>query len=316
MAFIIGTSDFGMSEMDQLIPLQPFPQLIEMRAAEEDWTGKINQSQRRKLQNRLNKRASRRRREIAIASPSTEIVDAGQPSLSSVTKSGGCNDTVWRSSGQPDALQLSKRRLAAKPLCRIGLPDGRDVLTSAAQAAHQRYRMRQPDPRQLIDVLRFNVFYALVHNAKVLGFNDDWLKYDAISPFGAMQVNLANPLIAANCPPNMKPTMLQTMVEHHPWIDLLPCPHMRDNFLKLVCDKGEDAVDEDGLCVDIVDGASARRPEDVCIITWGEPWKLSDWEVTESFMKKWAWLLEGCTELLESTNRWRKKRGLHDIRLA
>lgn len=257
-----------------------------------------------------------RRREIAVATTSTEIFDASQPSLSSMTKSSGFDDTVWCSSGQPHTLQLPQRELAAKPACRLGLPGGRDVLTSAAQAAHQRYRMRQPDPRQLIDVLRFNVFYAFAHNAKVLGFNDDWLKYEAISPFGAMKANLLNPLIAANCPPNMKPTMLQTMVEHHPWIDLLPCPHMRDNFLKLVRDKGEDAVNEDDLCVDIVDGASARSPEDVCIITWGEPWALSDWEVTEPFMKKWAWLLEGCTELLESTNRWRRKRGLHDIRLA
>ncbi len=91
--------------------------------------------------------------------------------------------------------------------------------------------MRQPDPRQLTDVLRFNIFNALAHNAKVLGFNDDWLKYEAISPFGATQDDgPPNLLIAANCPPNMKPTMLQTTVEHHPWIDLIPCPRMRDNF--------------------------------------------------------------------------------------
>jgi hypothetical protein len=33
------------------------------------------------------------------------------------------------------------------------------------------------------------------------------------------------------------------------------------------------------------------------------------WEVTEGFLRKWGFLLEGCDELIESTNRWRALRG-------
>ncbi|RYP64515.1 hypothetical protein DL770_009180 [Monosporascus sp. CRB-9-2] len=248
-----------------------------------------------------------------IKSPFTELANARQNSLPLVAEDGSYVNLIGCTPGQDDAHQAPGRQLAAKQPCMLGLPGGRNALTNTALAALERYRMGQPDPRQLIDVLRFNVFYAFAHNAKVLGFNDDWLKYEAISPFGAPRPSPPSQPIAASCPPNMKPTMLQMTVEHHPWIDFLPCPRMRDNFLRLVRDMGEDAVDEDGLCVDIVDAASARGPEDVCLVTWGKPWELSGWEVTEPFMKKWAWLLEGCTELMESTNTWRRKRGLHDL---
>lgn len=39
------------------IPIELLPQLTEIQTAEEDWTGKTSQSERRKLQNRLNQRA-------------------------------------------------------------------------------------------------------------------------------------------------------------------------------------------------------------------------------------------------------------------
>ncbi|RYP43892.1 hypothetical protein DL768_009597 [Monosporascus sp. mg162] len=250
---------------------------------------------------------------MIIKSPFTELANARQTPPSLVSEYDSCVDLIGCTSGQDGAHQAPGSQLAAKPHCMLALPGARNALTNAALAAYERYQMGQPDPRQLIDVLRFNVFYAFAHNAKVLGFNDDWLKYEAISPFGAPQPSPPSQPIAASCPANMKPTVLQMTVEHHPWIDFLPCPRMRDNFLRQVRDKGEDAVDEDGLCVDIVDAASARDPESVCLVTWGKPWVLSEWEVTEPFMKKWAWLLEGCTELMESTNTWRRKRGLHDI---
>lgn len=41
------------------IELQPMKERLEVRDNDEDWTGKNNTALRRKLQNRLNKRASR-----------------------------------------------------------------------------------------------------------------------------------------------------------------------------------------------------------------------------------------------------------------
>lgn len=45
------------------------------------------------------------------------------------------------------------------------------------------------------------------------------------------------------------------------------------------------------------------------IIIWGEPWRVSGWEVSEGFASKWGYLLRGCVELVMSTDVYREKRG-------
>lgn len=45
------------------------------------------------------------------------------------------------------------------------------------------------------------------------------------------------------------------------------------------------------------------------LIVWGEPYEIDSWEATPGFLKKWAWAVRDCHELLASTNRWRASRG-------
>lgn len=45
------------------------------------------------------------------------------------------------------------------------------------------------------------------------------------------------------------------------------------------------------------------------LIVWGEPHTVDSWEATPGFLRKWAWAVVGCEELIESTNRWRAVRG-------
>ena len=52
----------------------------------------------------------------------------------------------------------------------------------------------------------------------------------------------------------------------------------------------------------------AVSPERCCLIVWGEPWTENSWEITPGFLRKWAWLLNRCDTLIESSNRWRAKR--------
>ena len=49
------------------------------------------------------------------------------------------------------------------------------------------------------------------------------------------------------------------------------------------------------------------------MIAWSPPWDIGGWEVSEGFLKKWGWLLRGCGEVLEATNRWRTMRGDEDL---
>lgn len=44
------------------------------------------------------------------------------------------------------------------------------------------------------------------------------------------------------------------------------------------------------------------------ILVWTDPWHMSGWEITEGFARKWGFLLKGCFEIVEATNRWRELR--------
>jgi hypothetical protein len=45
------------------------------------------------------------------------------------------------------------------------------------------------------------------------------------------------------------------------------------------------------------------------ILVWGEPCCVDGYEVMEGFLRKWGWLLKGCGELIEASNRWKALRG-------
>jgi len=52
------------------------------------------------------------------------------------------------------------------------------------------------------------------------------------------------------------------------------------------------------------------------LVVWGEPHLTESWEATPGFLRKWIWAAEGCTELIEASNRWRAARGEESIRLV
>ncbi|KAF9873932.1 hypothetical protein CkaCkLH20_08666 [Colletotrichum karsti] len=199
-------------------------------------------------------------------------------------------------------------------LCKLGHAETRHMLATFAQEAYDDYIRGQPCPSYLTTLVRVNVFHAFVQNAHALGFNSEWLTYEAISPFNKMGPDLGPSTTTISCPENMRPTALQLAVEHHPWIDFFPHPQMRDNFLQVVAEKGEDYIDEDDMCRDIVDVGAGAGVEEAALIAWGEPWDPRGWEATEPFLRKWGWLLVGCDEMLEGTNHWREKRGLKKLK--
>ncbi|PYH52360.1 uncharacterized protein BO96DRAFT_469387 [Aspergillus niger CBS 101883] len=52
------------------------------------------------------------------------------------------------------------------------------------------------------------------------------------------------------------------------------------------------------------------------LIVWGEPYDMQNWEATPGFLAKWSWAVDGCHDLVECSNRWRRMRGEEPIRLA
>jgi hypothetical protein len=159
-----------------------------------------------------------------------------------------------------------------------------------------------PRVDQLLTLIQFNVFRALISNASTLGSSRDWLEEDAISPR-----NSPSESVSASCPISLRPTPIQKRITHHPWIDLFPIPQMRDNMLL-----AGDSYDEYELCNDLVDFCDVPS-EKTGLIVWGEPWDPSGWEISESFLIRWSWVLKGCVELLGSTNFWRGQRGEREL---
>jgi Domain of unknown function (DUF3425) len=114
------------------------------------------------------------------------------------------------------------------------------------------------------------------------------------------------PIPPEESPPSLKYTSLQKKVAHEAWIDTIPWPRMRDNVIRY-----QVKFDPDELCSDFLGGLEegVSDIEGRGIILWGDPWNETGWELSENFIKKWWFLLEGCGEVIKATNKWRVLRG-------
>ena len=185
-------------------------------------------------------------------------------------------------------------------VCRAAPTDIQKNMTRFEKWAHQSYLMGSPRVDLLLTLIQFNVFRALCSNTSSIGFDMEWLlNGDAISPFNTMTSNELSP----SMPESLRPTQLQRIVEHHPWIDLFPLPEIRNNLLLA----GEEYDDTD-ICMDVVE--IGGKPKEKCgLIVWGAPWDPYAWEASPDFLQKWAWVVAGCQTIFKSTNYWRMRRG-------
>lgn len=179
------------------------------------------------------------------------------------------------------------------------LAEIRELMNQFEANIRQTYLQGSPRADQLLTLIQFNVFRALISNTNTIGLSFSWMEDEnAISPLSSQSPNI-NP----STPSSLLPTKLQRSIDHHPWIDVFPFPAMRDNMLL-----AEDQYDEMALCNDLVEFCNVPN-EKTGLIVWKDPWDPSGWEVSETFARRWAWVIKGCEELFASTNYWREKRG-------
>ncbi|KAH8703079.1 hypothetical protein BGW36DRAFT_287711, partial [Talaromyces proteolyticus] len=162
-----------------------------------------------------------------------------------------------------------------------------------------------PTADLILSVTQFNIIRAVISNIATMGMSTEEMgNDDTLSPW-----NMKNPwkLDLATLPPTLRPTELQKLIPHHPWIDPLPLPSVRDALLRRM-----DDYDDTELCNDMMGecGPSSGRPG---LIIWCDPWDSYGFEITESFAQKWIWMFKDCTDLLMSTNHWRRLRGEHPL---
>ncbi|GKT65560.1 hypothetical protein ColTof4_03674 [Colletotrichum tofieldiae] len=318
--------------------------------SEDNWKGKTSPAERRRIQNRLNQRTWRQRRKqekqqqrqgvdrnVSTSSSSSSSPPAG--ALVATSRWAALPPASAANNGAKNhahaTMQLSRPGLHSKkeddrtcarkatlmaltyigrerPMMDLKQEDMDDLYHLFLQRAYESQSRRSPSPDPLSDSLlplvQFNLFRGLMENMKTLGITmpmvcDD----DCLSPFGSDP--MYNIHTRWTLPFFLKPTETQLTAAHHPWLDLLPLPRMRDNLIKA----GEDWDDEE-LCLDLIGNGDAPSGQGGMIL-WGEPWDPNNWEVTEDFVEKWRWILEGCEEMIRSSNYWRAKRGERRMRV-
>lgn len=188
----------------------------------------------------------------------------------------------------------------------------REVLLRFAKEALDSYATCQPSADHLLSLIQLNVINSLTRNSVILGLEGDWLVCSAVSPFTYSGLGHSIDTYVVRCPENLVPTMLQRTIPHHPWVDLFPLPRMRDNFL-IAISMDLSGDEEEQLWEDLIEPVQGN--DWTGMIVWGEPWYPRNWEVTVPFLRRWSWLLEGCGEILEATDHWRRQRGDRCIRL-
>ncbi|KAB9006580.1 hypothetical protein FH972_026934 [Carpinus fangiana] len=150
-----------------------------------------------------------------------------------------------------------------------------------------------------LDLLRASVTIATrIHSA------------DRLWDLSAGSVFLGSPTLywAGDLPWNLRPTHMQLTVPHHPILDVLPWPSMRDKLIRMYSmpleiwprhPSDSDACSLVRLVYDMEDGG---------IKVWGsDPTSAQSWEVDQTFVRAWWWALD--SDIIALSNCRRLSRG-------
>lgn len=263
-----------------------------LMTANENWRGKNDPAERRRIQNRLNQRAFRQRQRAG------EQAKQYKPrSTSSASGSQKDDEDVDVDSSEDEVESPEARHMT--PFREYG------ASTAAASSTGERPEgMRDSQGRvwdELAQLINRNFMSAVVSNAQQLGIDVSALRS-------------TTPMLTSKptrqVPTSLKPVELQHQVAHDPVIDAIPHPRLRFNILRAIASRQIDAA-AFSRCIR---GSGALEDsygnwQRSGLVVWSSPVSIDSWELSEPFIRRWAALLQGCEELLAATNAWRSRRG-------
>lgn len=243
----------------------------------ENWKGKNDPNERRRIQNRINQRAFRQRQRE------------------------GESPKQYRSRATSSVPPAPRRAIAHIRA------EEREISTSQAPARCQ----GDGRPDSSVDH-RFDLLACLINrsfhaaassNARYLGVDRSAIQHAsrALTP-----AQYANSLAGST----LRPVTLQHQIPHDSIIDILPHAQLRHNIMNAIA---KSRIDAKHLCDDLRCSGGVIYIQDSwqrCgLIVWSSPQDLQSWEISAGFMYRWGHLLQGCEDLLASTNVWRAQRG-------
>jgi hypothetical protein len=217
-----------------------------------------------------------------------------------------------------------------------------DLIISST-ASGQSHTILSLPADNLLHLIHYNTFRGLYNNKIILGTAAvSWEPDSQPEPFGNAfpSFSVVFPF-APGLPDNLSPSQSQMSIVHSTWINLIPFAAMRENLIRW-----ETSFDHREFAQDLVgteanpdlfsqprysrletplkgnyllsgdeddDEVNANRNG---LILWGESHDMNSWEVTPGFLRKWAWVMRGCEELIVSSNRWRRIRGEEPLRFS
>lgn len=182
-----------------------------------------------------------------------------------------------------------------------------------------------------IPVTELTLLRAVMRISARLGCTEAMWQLDGQSPFfestkkknsseSNPDKNTETGLTAANAedsvallPPNWRPTRAQRFVPHHPALDILPWPSVREKLIGLFSlplnERPPIAADPLALVhliYDLEDSAEGIR-------IWGsDPYDPTCWEVGQLVFERWWFVFD--RDIIEQSNRWRELRGASRLR--
>jgi hypothetical protein len=288
---------------------------IRITTTNENWRGKNDPAERRRIQNRLNQRAFRERQRTgetkSVSPPKQAQSDDDEKKKDSEgdddDEDDDDDDNEDSSSededdddDDDDAEQSNPGSPPPGPAAR---PHFNGQVSRAACTPATSLPSTDNPWDELAQLINRNFMQAVSANAQRLGLSTTALRAGTATS----TPRLRN---AANLPPTLKPVEVQHQLPHDPLIDTIPHSRLRFNILRAIATGNLDAsrfsasLRRSGAVINVQ--GEARRSG---LIVWNFPEQLASWELSEGFVMVFGFLLEGCEDFIAATNVWRSRRG-------
>lgn len=236
----------------------------------ENWRGKSDALERRRIQNRLNQRAFRQRQRSK--EPPSSYPRPGDRRLGTESASpNDSNDDDDDGNGSEGSAQAPRGSSTTGPMW-----------------------------DELGRLINRNLHAAAVENAQLLGLDLHALRH-------ATPVCTPQTTAQQTAPTSLQPEQAQYVMAHDPIIDTIPHARFRYNILRAIAQHRLDPI---AFSADLrQSGALVDVDERGGLVVWDLPEQMASWEISERFARRWGFLLIGCGDFVAATNAWRGQRG-------